>query len=73
MPTSLFQVDSKRVILKQLPDQRLKFYQQIENKIRGIFAALISKTVPVAEIKSQILQLRYALTMDFVDTTGRPI
>jgi hypothetical protein len=73
MPTSLFQNDSNRIVLKQLPDQRLKFYQQIENKIRGIFAALISKTVPVAEIKSQIMQLRYALTMDFVDTTGRPI
>ncbi len=73
MPTSLFQVDSKRIILKQLPDQRLKFYQQIENKIRGILAAIISKTVPMAEIKSQILQLRYALTMDFVDTVGRPM
>ena len=73
MPTSLFQVDSKRIILKQLPDQRLKFYTQIETKIRAIFAALINKTAPVSEIKSQILQLRYALTMDFVDTTGRPI
>jgi hypothetical protein len=73
MPTSLFQVDSKRIILKQLPDQRLKFYQQIENKIRGILAAIISKTVPIADIKSEILQLRYALTMDFVDTTGRPL
>jgi len=73
MPTSLFQIDSKRIILKQLPDQRLKFYQQIENKIRGIFAALITKSAPISEIKSQILQLRYALTMDFVDTTGRPL
>ncbi len=73
MPTSLFQVDSKRIILKQLPDQRLKFYQQIENKIRGILAAIISKTVPLAEIKSEILKLRYALTMDFVDTVGRPM
>ncbi len=73
MPTSLFQYDSKRVVLKQLPDQRLKFYQYIENKIRGIFAALITKSAPIAEIKSQILQLRHALTMDFVDTTGRPI
>lgn len=73
MPTSLFQVDSKRVVLKQLPDQRLKFYQQIENKIRGIFSALINKTATLAEIKSEILKLRYALTMDFVDTTGRAI
>jgi hypothetical protein len=73
MPTSMFQFDSKRIILKQLPDQRLKFYQQIENKIRGIFAALITKSAPISEIKSQILQLRYALTMDFVDTTGRPL
>jgi hypothetical protein len=73
MPTSLFQIDSKRIILKQLPDQRLKFYQQIENKIRGIFAALITKSATISEIKSQILQLRYALTMDFVDTTGRAI
>jgi hypothetical protein len=69
----MFQVDSKRIILKQLPDQRLKFYTQIETKIRGIFAALITKSVPISEIKSQILKLRYALTMDFVDTTGRAI
>ncbi len=73
MPTSLFQIDSKRIVLKQLPDQRLKFYQQIENKIRGIFSALINKTASLAEIKSEILKLRFALTMDFVDTTGRPI
>lgn len=73
MPTSLFQIDSKRVVLKQLPDQRLKFYQQIENKIRGIFSAMVNKTATLAEIKSEILKLRYALTMDFVDTTGRAI
>lgn len=69
----MFQIDSKRVVLKELPDQRMKFYQYIENKIRGIFAALISKSAPISEIKSQILQLRYALTMDYVDTTGRAI
>ncbi len=73
MPTSLFQNDSSRIVLKQLPDQRMKFYQQIENKIRAIFAALIAKSAPVSQIKSQILQLRYALTMDYVDTTGRPL
>ncbi len=73
MPTSMFQFDSKRVVLKQLPDQRLKFYTYIENRIRAIFAALINKTAPVSEIKSQILQLRYALTMDYVDTVGRPL
>ncbi len=73
MPTSMFQFDSKRVVLKQLPDQRLKFYTYIENRIRAIFAALINKTSPVSEIKSQILQLRHALTMDYVDTVGRPI
>lgn len=73
MPTSLFQNSSNRIILKQLPDQRLKFYQQIENKIRGIFSAMVNKTATLAEIKSEILKLRYALTMDYVDTTGRPL
>jgi hypothetical protein len=73
MPTSLFQNSSNRIALKQLPDQRLKFYQQIENKIRGIFSAMVNKTATLAEIKSEILKLRYALTMDYVDTTGRAI
>ncbi len=73
MPTSLFQNSSNRIALKQLPDQRLKFYQQIENKIRGIFSALVNKTATPAEIKSEIMKLRYALTMDFIDTTGRAI
>ncbi len=73
MPTSLFQTDPTRIQFRTIPVQYNTFYQKVEKTIQLLMQAIATKSDPIADIRTKLIQLRHSLTLQWTDARGNPI